>query len=81
MSTSNTLYNCSCANDSSSVYSALLFTQHLIKVMSFSDVLALVWPESHGFGLALGGSGLEKIQARPGLALAQAMAFCRFTFV
>ena len=48
-----------------------------------SDVLALAWPESHGFGLALCGSGFQKSQARPalsawawpGLALAQAMAW------
>jgi len=36
-------------------------------IFAASDVLALAWPESHGFGLALGGSGLEKSQARPGL--------------
>ena len=43
---------------------------------------ARAWPESPGFGLALGGSGLAKSQARPkakilawpGLALAQAGA-------
>ena len=47
-----------------------------------SDVLALAWPESHGFGPACVGFGLMKCQARPrclalawpGLALAQAMA-------
>jgi hypothetical protein len=43
-----------------------------------SDVPAPAWPESPGFGLALGGSGFVKSQARPkaenlawpGLALA-----------
>jgi hypothetical protein len=29
-----------------------------------SDVLALAWPESHGFGPAWGGFGPEKCQAR-----------------
>jgi hypothetical protein len=48
-----------------------------------SDVLALAWPESHGFGSAWSGFGSLKSQARPkhlalawlGLALAWAMAF------
>ena len=47
-----------------------------------SDVQAPSWPESPGFGLALGGSGSSKSQAKPkakcrawpGLALAQAGA-------
>ena len=47
-----------------------------------SDVPAPAWPESPGFGLALGGSGSAKSQAKPkakcrawpGLALAQAGA-------
>ncbi|KAJ7161645.1 hypothetical protein C8R46DRAFT_1037845 [Mycena filopes] len=30
-----------------------------------SDVLALAWPESHGFGLALPGFGLANSEARP----------------
>ncbi|KAJ7148271.1 hypothetical protein C8R46DRAFT_1044818 [Mycena filopes] len=30
-----------------------------------SDVLALAWPESHGFGPALPGFGLENSEARP----------------
>ena len=29
-------------------------------LLDFSDVLALAWPESPGFGLALGGFGLRK---------------------
>ena len=49
-----------------------------------SDVPAPAWPESPGFGLALGSLGFEKSQARPkaksrawlGLALAQAAALC-----
>jgi hypothetical protein len=48
-----------------------------------SDVPARAWPESPGFGLALGGLGLRKLRAGPkaktpawlGLALAQAGAF------
>ncbi|KAJ7669826.1 hypothetical protein DFH06DRAFT_1125239 [Mycena polygramma] len=47
------------------------------------DVLALAWPESHGFGPLSGGFGSIKREARPkclalawpGLALAQAVAF------
>ena len=52
-----------------------------------SDVLAPAWPESPGFGLALGSSGLRKLWAMPkakswawlGLALAQARAFDLYT--
>ena len=51
-----------------------------------SDVPALAWPESPGFGLALGSSGFVKPQARPkaknlawlGLALAWAGAYQRY---
>ena len=47
-------------------------------LLIISDVLALAWPESPDFGLALGSSGFVKSQARPkakrlawpGLALA-----------
>ena len=50
---------------------------------SASDVPALAWPGSPGFGLAFLGFGFSKSQARPsglalawlGLALAQARAF------
>ncbi|KAJ7176543.1 hypothetical protein C8R46DRAFT_1029875 [Mycena filopes] len=34
-------------------------------LISSSDVLALAWPESHGFGPALPGFGLENSEARP----------------
>jgi hypothetical protein len=36
---------------------------------TLSDALGLAWPESHGLGLALKGSGLEEHQAWPGPGL------------
>ena len=42
-----------------------LFFSFVFFLIITSDVPAQAWPESPGFGLALGGSGLAKSQARP----------------
>ena len=55
----------------------------MIAMQMISDVPALAWPGSPGFGLAFLGFGFSQSQARPlrlaltwlGLALAQARAF------
>ena len=62
---------------------AVSILQDTHKVTNTSGVPAPAWPESPGFGLALGGSGFVNSQARPkakrlawpGLALAWAGAY------
>ncbi|KAF8951067.1 hypothetical protein BDZ97DRAFT_1770354 [Flammula alnicola] len=69
-------------DDASSFVKELVKYHSASPIVVVSDVPARAWPESPGFGSALGGSGLVKSRARPkagnqawpGPALAQAGA-------